>query len=330
MDTGTSPLVTVAITAHERVDLFRLSLTSVCRQTYRNLEIYVLDNSNSDDVQNYVKEVADDRIHYSRNAPNIRDNIVINHQKAFQRRSGVYHYVLSSDCSLDERTIELMVAALNADPSICAIASSECWVNPATGEHSPRNPRFQGYTSSEVPGSHERLDVRRMIEDAFFDLKGLGIAYHTLMVSDMLAYANLEPVYLSPGHEHHMGLEILMQKPEFGFIRQEFLQELINDRRYAGEGFRKHRRFMEAMARKRFLDKNYQALLARNFNVTRLQIGLAWLFAKCTYQRDERPFDAAQQVVRLTVPLALASVLAPIYLIAGLVHHLRGRFGRDR
>ena len=324
-----SPLVTIAITAYERVDLFRMSLASVCRQTYRNLEIYVLDNSNSDDVQSCVEEMADTRIHYLRNAPNIRDNIVINHQKAFLPRAGTYHYVLSSDCSLNQQTIERMVVALTSDQSICAIASNECWVDPATGERTPRQPRFVGYTSSTVPGSHERLDSRRIIEDAFSSLKGVGVAYHTLMVSDMLAYANLQPMYLSQAHEHHLGLEILMQSSQFGFIREDLLEELINDRRYKGDVFRKHRRFVEALARKQFLDKNYQALLARNFNVTRLQMGLAGLFAKCTYQGHERPFDAAQQFARLALPLGFAVLCAPIYLAARLIHHLRRGFRRE-
>lgn len=325
-----APLVTIAITAYERVDLFRMSLTSVCRQSYKNLEIYVLDNSNSDDVQNCAAEMADERIHYRRNPSNIRDNIVINHQKAFLPRAGVYHYVLSSDCSLNERTIERMVTALTSDPSICAIASNECWVNPATGERTPRNPRFVGYTQSEVPGSHERLDSHRIIADAFSSLKGVGVAYHTLLVSDMLTYANLQPMYLSQAHEHHLGLEILMQNPQFGFIREEFLEEIINDRRYKGDVFRKHRRFVEALARKQFLDKNYQALLARNFNVTRLQLGLAGLFAKCTYQGDERPFDAAQQFARITLPLAFAVLTAPIYLAARLIHRLRRGSRREQ
>lgn len=324
-----TPLVTIAITAYERVDLFRMSLASVCRQTYKNLEIYVLDNSNSDDVQNCATEMADGRIRYLRNPPNIRDNIVINHQKAFLPRAGIYHYVLSSDCSLNERTIERMVAALTFDHSICAIASNECWIDPVTGERSSRNPRFASYISSEVPGSHVRLDSRRIIEDAFFGLKGVGVAYHTLMVSDMLTYANLQPMYLSQAHEHHLGLEILMQSPQFGFIREEFLEELINDRRYKGDVFRKHRRFVEALARKQFLEKNYQALLARNFDVTRLQLGLAGLFAKCTYQGHERSFDAAQQFARLTLPLALALLSAPIYLAARLIHDLRRGFRRE-
>ena len=330
MGMGASPLVTIAITAYERVDLFRISLASVCRQTYRNLEIYVLDNSNTDDVQNCVAEMADDRIRYLRNAPNIRDNIVINHQKAFLPRAGVYHLVLSSDWALNEKAIELMVAALVADPTICAVASNECRINPATGERSARNVRFPGYVASEVPGSHERLDARRIIHDAFFNLKGVGVAYHTLMVSDLLAYANLEPMYLSQVHEHQMGLELLMQTAEFGFIRKELLEELVNDRRYKGDVFRRHRRFMEALARKQFLDKNYQALLARDFDVTRLQLGVIWLFAKCTYLRNERPFDAAQQLMRMASPMLLAAVFSPVYLAAGLVHHLRGYFGRER
>lgn len=318
-----SPLVTIALTAYERADLFRICLISITRQSYQNLEIYVLDNSNSDDVQTCVEEIADSRIRYSRNAANIRDNIVINHQKAFQPRAGVYHFVMSSDWALNEKTIELMVAALRSDPMICAVAADGCKVDVTTGAREPRNRRLPGYGMAGSPGPHERLDTRRIINDAFHSATGVGLAYHTLMVSDILNYANLERMYLSQTHEQQMGLEILMQKPAFGMIRQDLLETLVNDQRYQGEVFRKYAQFTRAKARLQFLEKNYQALLSRGFNVTRLQLGLMRLFGRCTLSLDERPLDAAGHLVRLALPTALAACFAPFYLAVGLLNRRR-------
>lgn len=324
-----SPLVTIALTAYERADLFRICLISICRQSYTNLEIYVFDNSNSDDVQTCVEEIADGRIRYSRNPSNIRDNIVINHQKAFQPRNGVYHFVMSSDWALNEKTIELMVAALASDPTICAVAADGCKFDVETGARAPRNRRLPGYGMAESPGPHERLDTRRLISDAFSSTNGVGVAYHTLMVSEILTYANLERMYLSQTHEHQMGLEIMMQKPAFGMIRQDLLETLVNDRRYQGDVFRKYSRFLQAKARLQFLEKNYQALLSRGFDVTRLRIGVIGLFARCACSLDERPFDSASHFARLALPLALAALFAPLYLAVGWVNRLLGSSGRQ-
>jgi hypothetical protein len=320
----TSPLVTIALTAYERADLFRICLLSICRQSYRNLEIYVLDNSNSDAVQNCVEEIADSRIRYSRNDANIRDNIVVNHQKAFQPRNGAYHFVMSSDWALNEKTIELMVAALASDTMICAVAADGCKVDVETGARTPRNRRLPAYGMEGSPGPHERIDTRRLINDAFSSATGVGVAYHTLMVSDILTYANLERMYLSQTHEHQMGLEILMQKPAFGLIRQDLLETLVNDRRYQVDVFRQYRRFMQATARLQFLEKNRPTLLSRGFNVIRMQLGLIRQFAKCTCHLDEHPFDAACYVARLSLPMIVATFFAPLYLAIGLVRSLIG------
>src|SRR5262245_44075411 len=88
--------------------LFREAIGSVVRLTYHNLEIIVLDNSNSDEVERVVTDLRDGRIHYQRNQPCLRDNIVINHRKAFQPRNGQYHIVPSSDCVLAENALERM------------------------------------------------------------------------------------------------------------------------------------------------------------------------------------------------------------------------------
>lgn len=313
--TRPTPLVTIAITAYERADLFRLCLISVCRQTYRNLEIYVFDNSNTDAVQNHVNEQADDRIRYTRNTSNIRDLVIINHQKAFVRRTGVYHIVLSSDWALNERAIERMVAVLRSDTSICAVAADECKIDIASGHRSPHRRKFQNYVSDNVPNSHDRLDTYRMIRDAYSTLPDIGVSYHTLMISDLLAHANLEPVYFSESFEHQTGLELLMQKPAFGLIREELFEDLVHDDHYQTDHFRKYRHFTQALARQKFLEKNYQALISLGFNVTRLQLGLIKLFARCAYRYpQEQFFPAICRAAQLAFPLLAAACFVPLFL----------------
>ncbi|QIG51344.1 glycosyltransferase family 2 protein [Nordella sp. HKS 07] len=312
--TPPTSLVTVAITAYERADLFHLCLASVCRQSYRNLEIYVFDNSNTDAVQNCVTEIADDRIVYTRNTSNIRDLIIINHQKAWIQRAGVYHIVLSSDCGLNERAIELMVAVLRSDASLCAVAADACMVDVASGKRSPQKIKFPEYVSESVPNSHDRLDAYRMLRDAFFTLPDIGVSYHTLMVSDLLTYANLEHVYNSESSEHQTGLEVLMQKPAFGMIRQQLIEDFPHDNHYDTEHLRRYRHFTQAATRQQFLEKNNQALISLGINVLPLQLGLIKLFARCAYRYPQEQFFASIcRVVQLAFPLLFAACLVPLF-----------------
>lgn len=60
------PLVSVIIPTYERPEYFRIALTSAAQQTYRNLDIFITDNSHDTRTKEvYEQEFADDpRIHY--------------------------------------------------------------------------------------------------------------------------------------------------------------------------------------------------------------------------------------------------------------------------
>ena len=60
------PLVSIVIPTYQRPDYFRQALESVLHQTYRNLDIFVTDNSHNDETEEvYKKYFADDpRIRY--------------------------------------------------------------------------------------------------------------------------------------------------------------------------------------------------------------------------------------------------------------------------
>ncbi len=64
------PLVSVIIPTYQRPVYLAEALTSVVRQTYRNLDIFITDNSHNDETENLMREkFADDsRIHYEHHA----------------------------------------------------------------------------------------------------------------------------------------------------------------------------------------------------------------------------------------------------------------------
>lgn len=64
------PLVTAIIPTHNRAEIIPISLESVIRQTHRNLEIIVVDDSSSDNTETVVKSIQDPRVTYLRHSKN--------------------------------------------------------------------------------------------------------------------------------------------------------------------------------------------------------------------------------------------------------------------
>ncbi len=50
------PLVSVLITTHNRSDLLKRAIESVIRQTYKSLEIIVIDDGSTDNTEDVVNE----------------------------------------------------------------------------------------------------------------------------------------------------------------------------------------------------------------------------------------------------------------------------------
>lgn len=296
-------LVTIAVTAFERVDLLRTCLESLIAQSHTAVEIRVHDNSASEDVRRLVAELADPRVSYERNPPNASE-IVINHQKAFVPGRGKYHMVLSSDWALRRDAIQLLVDRLERDPRICLATGDWAQRVHANGQEYPRDLLFAKLELDA--GNAPIIDSRRFIEQAFRDLRGVGIAYHSLIASDALRYGNVEKVYLNQGFEHQAGLELALLKPGFGVVREPLFIELVNNGRYNSGEYRSNTRLSEAVARARFFEKNYLELLSRGFNVSQLRWRLCLMFLKCAFRPDERPIEACFFAARYAVPMTAA------------------------
>ena len=72
-------LVSAVITTCNRLELFKKALISVQKQTYKNIEIIVIDGSKTEAVQSYIKQYdAIIYVHSTNNHSNVLRNIGIN------------------------------------------------------------------------------------------------------------------------------------------------------------------------------------------------------------------------------------------------------------
>lgn len=64
MDYQKLPLVSVVIPTYNRIHTLPVSVDSVLKQTYENLELIIMDDGSTDGTEEYVKGIADERVRY--------------------------------------------------------------------------------------------------------------------------------------------------------------------------------------------------------------------------------------------------------------------------
>lgn len=71
MENQKSPLVSVVIPTYNRIRSLPVSVESVLKQTYENLELIIMDDGSSDGTEAYVKGIADERVRYRKSDTNM-------------------------------------------------------------------------------------------------------------------------------------------------------------------------------------------------------------------------------------------------------------------
>lgn len=59
-------MISVVIPTYNRAQTIRMAVDSVLNQTYRDIELIIVDDASTDGTQDVVTQIADDRIRYLR------------------------------------------------------------------------------------------------------------------------------------------------------------------------------------------------------------------------------------------------------------------------
>jgi glycosyltransferase involved in cell wall biosynthesis len=108
--TADQPLVSIVLPTYKRAHVLPHAIRSVLDQTYRNLELIVVDDNSPDTTSDVVASFVDPRIRYVRNNPNLKLPRALN--RGFSLSRGKYLTWTSDDNLYGETAIGTMVDAL--------------------------------------------------------------------------------------------------------------------------------------------------------------------------------------------------------------------------
>ena len=110
------PLVSVVVPTYERKRLLQETLDAILGQTYPNLEVIVVDNVSEDGTETFVKDLADPRIRYVRNANH--GIIAANRNLGIRLARGKYVALCDDDDLWLPTKVERQAAVMEARPAV--------------------------------------------------------------------------------------------------------------------------------------------------------------------------------------------------------------------
>ena len=118
------PLVSVIMTVYKQNELLESAIQSVLNQSYRNLELIIVDDCSPDDVHSFLENTArtDDRIRVHRMKKNGGTYLAKNHGLAFAK--GKYVAFHDSDDWLHPEKLEVSVGHLEGNDDCVAVFSN--------------------------------------------------------------------------------------------------------------------------------------------------------------------------------------------------------------
>lgn len=129
---NSNPLVSVSIPTYNNAKLITETLNSVQNQTYKNLEIIVVDDGSTDNTEAVVRDLmkSDPRIRYKKivnsRSPTARNT-------GFKISNGEYVASLDSDDLWPENRIEVQLQALSHNPNAIVLGSVQRFLSDESG-----------------------------------------------------------------------------------------------------------------------------------------------------------------------------------------------------
>jgi glycosyltransferase involved in cell wall biosynthesis len=137
------PLVAVIIPTHNRASLLHRAIRSVLSQTFRDFELYVIDDGSTDGTPDLpIIKTADPRLHYIR----YPDNQGVSHARNFgvSHTSSPWIAFLDSDDEWLPKKLEKQIRYASAHPEIAINQTKEQWIRNGIRVNPPKTHEKSG------------------------------------------------------------------------------------------------------------------------------------------------------------------------------------------
>jgi glycosyltransferase involved in cell wall biosynthesis len=127
MNEALAPRVSICIPTYNSEKSIRETLCSIVNQTYRNLDIQIVDNASTDGTLLIAVTFDDKRITINRNETNI--GAEGNFNRCIQLANGMYTAIYHADDLYDPLMVEKQVAFMEANPEAGAVFTGACLID---------------------------------------------------------------------------------------------------------------------------------------------------------------------------------------------------------
>jgi cellulose synthase/poly-beta-1,6-N-acetylglucosamine synthase-like glycosyltransferase len=110
------PLVSICIPTYNRAGMVRDAIRSALAQTYRNIEVLIVDNASTDTTASVVSSFSDLRLRYVRNERNL--GLFGNFNRCIELAQGKYLHILHSDDMIPPGFTAACVGFLEEHPEV--------------------------------------------------------------------------------------------------------------------------------------------------------------------------------------------------------------------
>ncbi len=183
-------MVSAIIPTYNRCDVIQRAINTVCNQSYKNLEIIVVDDASADNTEAVVKSMSDPRIRYIRHETNLGGATTRN--TGIDAAKGEYIAFLDSDDLWKPQKISLQLASIHEHPDSAKVVSYTQVEN------------YNGRHVSIMP-TRGKQDTESVEEYLF--VNGGEMHTSTLMLSRSLAVSTR----FRPGLKKHQDLDFCLR-----------------------------------------------------------------------------------------------------------------------
>ena len=116
------PLVSICIPTYNRAGMVNKAIESALCQTYQNIEVIVVDNASSDNIEEVVGSYDDLRLTFVKNKENL--GLFGNFNRCIELYKGSFLHILHSDDYIDPDFTEKCVAFFESNPDVFLTCTS--------------------------------------------------------------------------------------------------------------------------------------------------------------------------------------------------------------